>query len=216
MNIAKWLFLCITLVASLEVLAQGRDWGNPAKITNSTSTSFSEETLQVLGLFDNLLHFGPYPKFQKVGFGACCEFKAWSEGITSFSAKGHIVYDEIGVLPGEVWGLAVSYMKNRGMAQSAKDKEIERKLVKALRATGYMGVLSHPELVTAEIQDYVIKPCAQTHASRLGISVGATRKRLSGALRNFSDSVQTQAEGKPYALRKKLYGIGLAMCKAAG
>ena len=210
------LLIVAVLVAVPGQVAQGRDWSEPAKITNSKATDYSKETLEVLGLFDNLLHFGAYPKFQQVGFGTCCEFNAWSKRIGSLSSKGRVVYDEIGVLPSDVWGLAVDYMKNRGRPKEARNRKVEQKLTKALRATGHMGVSSHAELVLGEIEEYVIRPCVQYLAPRIGVGERDARRRLAASLRQFTESVRAQAEGQPVALRNKLYEIGLRLCKSSG
>lgn len=189
--------------------------------SHGSPVEFSENTKSLMGLFRELYWFKNEPKFHQVGFGTCCKYNDWkkrSDELTrkAQSEKDWRPYEETGVHPGELYVLAIEYMQNEGGVKDSFAKKIEEKMVKAVRAAGDKTIVTHAEWVADEIDEYVIRPCAQHLAARLQIKVQVARNRLAGSLRQFAVSVRAQAEGQPWPLRRKLYDIGLEMCKASG
>ena len=98
----------------------------PAAAEAAPAEELSAVTLEVLALFAELYAFKDDPTFHSVGFVVGGPYFSWVEQQDSIAEnEGVLPLQQIGYLSGDVWFLAMEYMRHAGGA--TKDmREMER------------------------------------------------------------------------------------------
>ena len=83
--------------------------------TAQADSDLSPEATELMQLYHELHAFKDDEQFHQVGFGVCCDYKAWLQKIDDLVQRAGVsVVHEVGILPGELRQLGMDYMRSKG------------------------------------------------------------------------------------------------------
>ena len=95
---------------------------------------FSEDTKQLLTLYQEFLRFKDDPEFHQIGFGVCCRFNDWQRRVEELSSRAKLkTLKDIGVMPGDLFNLGMEYLRSKGQPTDSS-REFEPQLEAGLAA----------------------------------------------------------------------------------